>query len=276
MKHTLLLIVTAILTLGWVGDVFAQVPSASTTRRASLMNSSRVNMFRSGGGLNDDRARLKSESLADKADAGNSSENSDRMMSMLKRNDLATILDDPNVSNMNAFLTVTGALQQAMGIDTDILAPADAAAGGLLISDIDLTDDNQQQAIATIGSTGMYPPRLRFWVDSQELEEMEKPEVVAQMVEADLKRAAELVADINDKFDLPNSAGISLAFDGLTATIQGRVPNPTVYKQVEMYLGFEPGVYEVQNNLVIDSSASAATDHALEAASPVTHSDPAP
>ena len=257
-RHTLLLIVTAFLTLGWVGELFAQVPSAmsSSSRRSSLLGASRIGMFQSGGGLNVDRNDLKSESLAD-------SGNSDRMMSMLQRNDLATMLGNSTVNNMNVFLTYSGALQTALGLD-DTTAPV-GTTGEIIMSQNVTSGDDLTQAIATIGRSGMYPPRLRFWFSPEELEAMQTPEAVAQMGEADRIRAAELVTDINDTFDLPKAANISLQFDGLTAVIQGRVPNPTVRKQVEMYLGFEPGIYSVQNHLVVDPSVLAATDSVTEA-----------
>jgi hypothetical protein len=267
-RTSTLIIVTALLTVGWGAELFAQTPNItdSSTRRASLLTASRVNMFGSSGGLNDERAGLKSESLADSAGDANRG-GSDRFKTMLERNDLATILDDPTVSNMNAFLTYTGALQRALGLDSTTTIPADAVVGGLLMGSVDTTDVTLSQAPTTTGRR-LYPPRLRFWPNPEDLEELQKPEVVAQWEETDHKRTMELVADINDKFGLPPSANIALEFDGLTALIQGRVPNPTVCKQIEMYLSFEPGVYSVQNNLEIDPEAGAVE-------LPTTHNDPA-
>ena len=268
-RKTFLILVFGFLTVAWVAEVSAQTPSVSSTRRSSLLNASLVNMFGSDGGLNTDRALLKSESLADNRNNGDNrnSGNGDRMMAMLQSNDLATMLNNPNVSNMNVFLTYSGALQRVMGLDPTTTTPA-GDVGGLLISSIDTADANLLQTNATTGRRGLYPPRLRFWPNAEDLAELQKPEVQAELEEADRERAAELVADLSDKFDLP-ATSIALEFHGLTAVIQGRVPNPTVRKQLEMYLGFEPGIYSVQNHLVVDPDMGAVE-------LPTTHNDPAP
>ena len=257
MRHTLLLIVTAFLTFGWVGELFAQVPSASSTRQGALFaGGSRVALFTSGGEFNNERDVLKSKSL----------EQRDGKMDLLVATDPAKTLNKEGIPSINMFVTVSEPLQRLiLGVDATATAPVTGGTGGLIISQDVQTDPDQEQAVAIIGRTGMYPPRLRYWVTPAELEAMEKPETVAQMASSDRKRATELVADINDKFDLPTLANITLEFDGLTAVIQGRVPNPTARKQVEMYLSFEPGVYSVKNNLVIDPSVLAATDSAIEA-----------
>ena len=241
-RTSLLIIITALITAGWVAELSAQTPTTtdSLTRRGAMFGAgSRIAMFDFGGELAADRGTLKGKSL----------EQIDPKMTLLQFNDPATMLERSGTRNIDLFMTVGNAMQQAMGI----AAPpptADSAGGGVIAATIDTTNVDMTQTSAVVGR-GMYAPRLRFWIDQAELEEMQKPEVVAEMKSADLERAAELVADINDKFGLPMT-NITLEFDGLTAVVQGRVPNPTVRKQVEMYLGFEPGVYSVKNHLVVD------------------------
>jgi len=200
---------------------------------------SRIAMFDFGGELAADRTMLKGKSL----------EQIDTKMALLQSNDPASMVGQQGTRNIDLFMTVGNAMQQAMGVTAPPPTAANPSAG-VIAATIDTTSVDMTQMSTFIGRR-MYAPRLRFWVDPAELEEMKQPEVVAEMKSADLKRAAELVTDINDKFDLPMT-NITLEFDGLTAIVQGRVPNPTVRKQVGMYLGFEPGIYSVQNNLVVD------------------------
>jgi len=241
-RNLTLILLFAFLTLGWIAELSAQVPTTtdSLTRRGAMFGAgSRIAMFDFGGELAADRSTLKGKSL----------EQIDPKMSLLQVNDPSIMVESRGTRNIDLFVTVGNAMQQAMGV-TATPATAVDTGGGVIAATIDTSNVDMTQ-IATVIGRRMYAPRLRFWVDTAELEEMQKPEAVAEMKSADLKRATELVADINDKFDLPMTS-ITLEFDGLTAIVQGRVPNPTVCKQVEMYLGFEPGIYSVKNNLVVD------------------------
>jgi len=258
-----LIILTAFLTFGWIAEVSAQVPSGtdSLTRRGAMFGTgSRIAMFDFGGELAADRGTLKSKSL----------EQIDPKMNLLQLNDPAKMVESGGTRNMDLFVTVGNAMQQAMLGGAATPATAVTAGSGVIAATIDTTNVDMTQTGAVIGR-GLYAPRLRFWVDSAEWEEMQKPEAVAEMKSADLKRAAELVTDINDKFDLPPTS-ITLEFDGLTAIVQGRVPNPTVRKQIGMYLGFEPGIYSVKNDLVVDPEMGVVDAPASEL--PTTHNDP--
>ena len=247
MTRISIIIVTVFLTAGWVAELSAQTPNPATpnvatsaSRRASLFSGSRVTMFSSEGGLNVERGDVKSKSLTQ----------NDPLKDMLIAYDPSMVLSDPSQSNMSLFSTVGGAMQRVLGVDLAAPIPIDTGSG-LAISTIDTEDIN---LTPTIGRSRMYPPRLRFMPNPEDLAELQKPEIIAELEVADRKRAAELVADINDKFDLPKSADISLEFDGLMVLIQGRVPNPTARQQIGMYLSFEPGIYSIQNDLVIDPS----------------------
>ena len=237
-----LIILTAFLTLGGIAEVFAQVPSGtdSLTRRGAMFGAgSRIAMFDFGGELAADRGTLKGKSL----------EQRDPKMTLLSSNDPATMVESSGTRNMDLFMTVGNAMQQAMGVTATPLTAADTVSG-VIVAPVDTSSVDMTQTGTVIGR-GMYAPRLRFWIDQEELLALQQPEAVAEIKSSDLKRAAELVADINDKFDLPMT-NITLEFDGLTAIVQGRVPNPTVRKQIGMYLGFEPGIYSVKNDLVVD------------------------
>ena len=250
----LLLIVTAFLTTGWVAELSAQIQTSQTAtteavmsssaRRANLFSGSRVSMFREGGGLSVERGEMKTKSLQGGTDS---------ILDMLKTNSQSDLLKNPNANNMNVFLTVSGFAQQAMNI-APTAPTAQTQAPTLIVADSTIEDVNLSQAAATIAGSRRYAPRLRFVHNAEEVEMMQSPEFIAQMESADRVRATQLVTEISEKFDLPASANITLESQGLTALVQGRVPNPTVRKQVGMYLGFEPGIYSVQNDLVVDPS----------------------
>ena len=182
------------------------------------------------------------------------------MLTQLRVSDPSSILGMGNSNNVTPTVNMlfmnagAGGVMQALGVDTSTTTQAGRpTVGGLVIAAT--VDDNVNTTLArsTVGQ-GLYAPRLRFVRGKEEAEALEKPEVISQMEAADLKRAAQLIGDLIDKYDLPEAANISLVFRDQTAVIQGRVPNPTVRKQVEMYLEFEPGIYSVENHLVIDST----------------------
>ena len=246
MSHTTpFILVTVLLTAGWVAELSAQTPSVATsaTRRSNLFSASRVEMFRSSGGLNVERDELQ---------AKRSLQQGDSMMDLVSAND-PSMLAAANVPGINLFLTTNGSMLQAMNLTAD---PTAAISGqpALIIAESSADDANIITATSMIPGTRMYAPRLRFVHNEEDLKAMEAPEAIAQMEEADRQRCDQLVTVIIDKFDLPPTANMSLEFHGLTARIQGRVPNPTVRKQIGMYLGFEPGIYSVENHLEIDPS----------------------
>ena len=235
-------LLTLFLTAAWVADV-----SAQTSRQTA---GSRSKMFNPSATVNAQRSEMN----AKYGEGG--------MSTQLRNNDPSTLLGRNNtVTPTVAMLFMNagaGGVAQMMGVDA-AATQAGPSVGGLVISTTAVNDVNTTIATSTIrGTGGMYAPRLRF---VRGKEESEDTDVIAQMETADRKRAAELTSDIIDKYNLPvEAANISLEFRGLTAVIQGRVPNPTVRKQIGMYLGFEPGIYSVQNNLVVDPDMSSAAD----------------
>lgn len=243
MKRTLtVFLVCGFLAAGTVAECLAQTTSETTTsatRRASLFGGSRVQLFNAGGNRGEDRDMLKAESL----------QTEDRMMSMLERYDPSEMLDNADVSNMGLFLT--NALRDALNLATE----ADVAFedGGLIMATSGNEEVNTGDGLSDIRGPGIYAPRLQFLPDPEELAAMQTPEGMAQLAEKDAARSVRLINELIDKFDLPETANMSLEFHDLTVHLQGRVPNPILRKQIEMYLMFEPGIYSVRNDLTIDS-----------------------
>ncbi|MDR1493343.1 MAG: hypothetical protein LBT05_11570 [Planctomycetaceae bacterium] len=226
-----------IFTFGIVAESFAQPASSATTstsRRSSLFGASRVGLFNASGERGIDRDTIKSRRL----------EGADSMVQMLDTNDPSRMLDAPGVSNMSLFLTTGSAIQRVFNLNETTTTAIDS--GRLVIGDIDTTV-NAVQATTINRTTGIYSPRLRFVKD---------PEILTaeQIAETNQLRAAGILNDIINKFDLSPASNLTLDFNGFAIHLQGRVANPVQRKRIEMYLGFEPGIYSVKNDLVVDPS----------------------
>ena len=262
MRRTIsILFVCGFLTVGTVAELSAQAPISvdamtSSTRRSSLFRGSRADLFRSdGGAIDTNRIELKDRSLA----------KTDEMMKLFNDNKPSDTFEAPGRNNMDIFLTIGAAMQQLNLADTEGVIDTGAE---LIIGDID-TDVAVTPGIPAIRQ-GLYAPRLRYVPPPEELAATQTPEALQIEVDANLLRAEQLQKEIIGKFELPDSANMSLEFVGSTVFVQGRVPSPLQRKQIEMYLGMEPGVYSVQNRLTVDSSLP--DDSA--ASRPRTHSDP--
>ncbi|MDR1383702.1 MAG: hypothetical protein LBJ67_07650 [Planctomycetaceae bacterium] len=225
-------------TVGMIIESFAQpVPAATTSnsRRSALFGASRVGLFSASGERGVDRDTLKTRRL----------EGADAMVQMLDTSDPSRMLDTAGVSNMSLFLTTGSAMQNVFNLN-DAAIPAVADEGRLVIGDIDTTV-NAAQATTINRTTGIYSPRLRFMKESEIL-------TAEKIAETNQLRAAAILTDITDKFNLPPAANLTLEFYRSTIHLQGRVSNPEQRKRIEIYLGFEPGIYTVKNDLVVDPS----------------------
>jgi Putative phospholipid-binding domain. len=241
-------LVAAFLSAGMIAELSAQTVTTtdSATRRSSLFGASRISLFNAGGDSGEDRDVLKTKSI----------DTDDQMMRILGTRDPSQMLGDPRVSNRDLFMT--SALQLAlMGAEAEIAAEID---GGLIVTETDTTDINSGTGMAAIRGPGIYAPRLRFVPNPEELAARQAPEAVAAHEKAERELAANLLAEVIDKFDLPASGNISLQLNNSVAHLQGRVPSPLQRKQVGLYLGLVSGIRFLQNDLQVDPSLVVADD----------------
>ena len=265
MKHIFsILFVFGFLTVGMIAELSAQVPTVeavtSATRRSSLFGGTRAGMFRSDGSARDaERIELKGKSLDTK----------DPLMDLTSAHKPSETLTARGRNNMDIFLITSPTMLEALNLDNLTVTPE--AEGELIVGEID-TDVTATAGTSAIRQ-GIYAPRLRYVPTPEELAAMQTPEAIAKMDEANQLRAKELRQEIIDKFELPDSANMSLEFLGSTVFVRGRVPSPIQRKQVEMYLGLESGIYFVQNDLTVDPSMS--LDRLETEPTSPNHNDPA-
>lgn len=258
-RQLTIFLVCGFLTAGTFAELSAQTPDAATseTRRSSLFAGSRADFFGSEGGREADRSELKGRSL----------EGSSPMMDLVSSNKPSVALNDARANNMDIFL-ITGAIQGMLNL-ADPGTDTTGADSALIIGDIDT--DLDTTVISTVRVSGIYAPRLRFVPSAEDLAAAQTPEAVAKRKEANLARAEALQAELIDKFELPDSANMSLEFHDSIVLVRGRVPSQTLRKRVELYLGFEPEIYHVQNELTVDPTMPLRPE--TDPSRPVTHSD---
>jgi hypothetical protein len=225
-------------------ELFAQSATSTTanTRRSSLFGASRAGLFSASGERGVDRDTLKARRL----------EGADLMVQMLDTNDPSRMLDSSGISNMSLFLTTNSAMQRVFNLTATTSAASEK--GQLVIGDID-TAVNAAAATTINRTTGIYSPRLRFVKESA-------VSTAEQITQANQLRAAKILTDITDKFAISPDSNFTIDFNGSEVRLQGRIPTSAQRKKIEIYLGFEPGIYSVKNDLVVDPTL--ANDSAVD------------
>ena len=208
-------------------------------RRAALFSASRSKMFDPSANWSD--ARTTVGQRAGSSDAGGGQ--------MLETLGQSSTLETIRANPMNMFLTVGGRLQGLMAIDTqgeteiiDSLEGTDL--GGLTTDDV-----NAGRAAELVNSTGLYTPRFAK-PDQDSPEQVRFQEQLKASIE---NRQIELSQRLNEKFGLNDDAQIKLTIIQGVAFLQGTVDSKDHRKIAEIFVGFEPGIIEVRNELKVVS-----------------------
>lgn len=226
-----------------VSFVDAQDEYSSATlneRRAALFSASRSKMFDPSANWAD--ARTTVGQRAGSSDAGGGQ----MLETMGQSSTLETIRQNP----MNMFLT-TGRIQGLMALDTQNETEIIDSREGADLTGLTSDDVNAGRTATMINSTGIYSPRfVRPDSNHQQIRFRNQKHLQNDI----LIREKALSDRLNEKFNLTGDTQIKLtiAQDGV-AFLQGTVDNKEQYKIAEIFIGFEPGINEVRNELEIHS-----------------------